>query len=242
VPLKYWINKWLWSSLDWIFPPVCGGCNQTGFRWCPDCRQRIRIVPGPICLTCGLPILHPGQCHTCKTSTPPYKVLRSWLVFEGPIRQAVHQLKYKGNIALGDALVQDLSAYVRSLEWEVDMVVPVPLGKERMKMRGFNQVGLVAMPLAAINQWRYVPQALVRLRETLSQVGLNVSERKVNVDGAFQANGRLVLGRTILLIDDVATTGATISACTTALLNAGAISIYALTLARALYQPGYNVN
>ena len=161
-------------------------------------------------------------------------MLRSWSVFEGPIRHAVHQLKYHKNIALGEALAQHFAEFFNELNWYVDLVVPVPLGRKRLKKRGYNQVGLVALPLAAVQLQRYAPQALVRSRDTRSQVGLTHAERKVNVYGAFQANNLLVSEKTILLVDDVATTGATLSACATALLEAGARSIYGLTLARAL--------
>jgi ComF family protein len=196
------------------------------------------MVPEPVCQTCGLPLSRPGQCRNCKESVPPYKMLRSWLVFEGPIRHALHKIKYRRNVALGDALAQNLAGFVGSLGWPVDMVVPVPLGKARMKERGYNQVGLVARPLAAANHWRYVPRAVKRYRETRTQVGLTFAERKENVSGAFQGDAAKVSGATILLMDDVATTGATLAACTTALLDAGARSIYALTLARALPHHG----
>ncbi len=168
-------------------------------------------------------------------------MMRSWGVFEGPIRQALHKLKYRRNVALGDALAQHLAEYVATLGWPVDLVIPVPLGKERMKERGYNQVGLVAMPLAAINAWRYTPRALARSRETRSQVGLTAAERKENVSGAFRAEAALVSGTTVLLMDDVATTGATLSACASALLEAGARSVYALTLARALPHHGLKI-
>ena len=167
-------------------------------------------------------------------------MMRSWLVFEGPIRHALHKLKYYRNMALGDALAQHFAEFVGKLGWDVDMVVPVPLGKERMKERGYNQVGLLALPLAALNHWRYVPRALARARETRSQVGLTFQERRENVRGAFHAEAAKVSGTTVLLIDDVATTGATLSACASALLDAGARSIYALTIARALPYHGPN--
>ncbi|HEY5269207.1 MAG TPA: phosphoribosyltransferase family protein [Anaerolineales bacterium] len=141
-------------------------------------------------------------------------------------------------MALGDALAKHFAEYVGSLGWPVDLVVPVPLGKERMKERGYNQVGLVARPLAAVNHWRYAPRAVVRSRETRSQVGLTAAERKENVSGAFLGEAALVSGATVLLMDDVATTGATLSACTAALLDAGARSVYTLTLARALPHHG----
>ncbi|MFA5874514.1 MAG: phosphoribosyltransferase family protein [Anaerolineales bacterium] len=152
----------------------------------------------------------------------------------------MHKLKYRRNVALGDALAQPFAEYVGTLGWPVDLVIPVPLGKERMKERGYNQVGLVAMPLAAVNHWRYAPRALARSRETRSQVGLTAAERKENVSGAFRADAALVSGATVLLMDDVATTGATLSACATALLDAGVRTVYALTLARALPHHGLN--
>jgi competence protein ComFC len=160
--------------------------------------------------------------------------MRSWLVFEGPIRQALHSLKYRRNIALGDALAQQLTGFVASLGWQVEMVVPIPLGKERMKERGYNQTGLVALPLAAIQHWHYSSRALTRGRETRTQVGLTPTERKENVRGAFRAETKLVHGRNVLLMDDVATTGATLAAGAAALMDAGARSVYGLTLARAL--------
>jgi ComF family protein len=169
---------------------------------------------------------------------PPFSALRSWAVFEGPVRAAVHQLKYRRNVALGDALARPMADFCRRLDWPVEIVVPVPLGKRRLQERGYNQVGLIAMPLAALNRWRYAPRALSRLRETKSQVGLSAVERRENVQGAFRADPRPVSGRTILLMDDVATTGATISACAEALLSAGAKAVFALTLARALPHHG----
>ena len=188
----------------------------------------------PVCQTCGLPMRQPGQCASCKAIIPPYKIMRSWLVFEGPIRQALHTLKYRRNVALGEALAQHLAGYVASLGWPVEAVVPIPLGKERMKERGYNQTGLVAMPLAAIQHWHYLPRALTRCRETKTQVGLTAIERKENVKGAFRAETKLVRGKNFLLMDDVATTGATLAAGAAALMDAGARSVYGLTLARAL--------
>jgi competence protein ComFC len=191
-----------------------------------------------MCEICGLPLPQNGLCPDCSISKPPYKILRSWLVFEGPIRNALHSLKYRRNIALGDALAQHMTGFVRGLCWPIDSVTLVPLGKKRLQERGYNQVGLFAKPLAAASGWHYVPRLMTRIRETNSQVGLSILERKENVLGAFQAAPSLVEGKTVLLIDDVATTGATLASCAEALLTAGAESVYALTLARALPRHG----
>ncbi len=231
----------MWGSLDWLFPPVCGGCNRPGFRWCPDCQKRVMAVPEPICNSCGMPVVRYNLCPGCRTSRPPYVALRSWLIFEGPIRNALHKLKYRRNLALGDSLAQHLAVYVRGLNWPINVITPVPLGRNRQRERGYNQVGLVAKPLAEINGWAYTPRGLKRVRETRSQVGLSVLQRKENVSGAFRADPVLLAGKTVLLMDDVATTGATLSACTEALLSAGAASVYALTIARALPRHGLQI-
>ncbi len=229
---------WLWGVLDWLYPPVCGGCSRPGARWCADCQQQVTPVSGSICNICGLPVAGEGLCEGCQLHMPPYTALRSWAVFEGPVRSALHRLKYRRNVALGDALARPLADFCRRLDWPVQVVVPVPLGKERLHERGYNQVGLIAMPLAALNRWRYAPRALSRVRETKSQVGLSAFERQENMQGAFRADPHLVGGYTVLLMDDVATTGATLSAGAEALLSAGAEAVFALTLARALPRHG----
>jgi ComF family protein len=188
-----------------------------------------------------MPLSHPGLCPTCHDYPPPYEAIRSWVVFEGPIRHAIHTLKYGRNVALGDALTPYLAEYASELGWRVDMVVPVPLGRQRMKERGYNQVGLLAMPLAVIQGWHYSPQVLTRVRETRSQVGLSPIERKENISGAFRADPALVAGKAILLMDDVVTTGATLAACSEALVKADAQIVYALTLARALPHHGLQI-
>jgi ComF family protein len=123
---------------------------------------------------------------------------------------------------------------LQNLHWQVDTVIPVPLGIARFAERGYNQASLLARPLAWGLGLDFLPGVLSRVRETRSQVDLTGAERKLNVKGAFQANRDLIAGRKILIIDDVATSGATIDACATALLEGGACQVYGLTLARAV--------
>lgn len=143
-------------------------------------------------------------------------------------------MKYKGNLPLGEALAFQMVEFVKSLQWNVDLLIPVPLGKKRLRERGYNQVALVAEPLAYRTGIHYLPQALWKARETRSQVGLSASQRQKNVLNAYQADARSVARKSILLMDDVSTTGSTISACTEALLSAGARDVYGITIARAL--------
>lgn len=137
-------------------------------------------------------------------------------------------------MAFGEALAVQLVHFLRSLEWDLELVIPVPLGKKRLKERGYNQVALVAQPLAYAVGWEYAPEALWKARETRTQVGLNISQRKDNVDKAYQADSKIVSQKSILLMDDVATTGSTINSCTNALKESGARDVYVLTIARAL--------
>jgi ComF family protein len=147
-------------------------------------------------------------------------------------------MKYRRNIGLGDGLAEQMTNFFCSLHWPVQAIVPVPLGKKRLQERGYNQVGLVARPLAHEVGMEYIPQALQKTRETRSQVGLGIAQRQENVHNAYRAESQWVKGKSLLLMDDVATTGSTISACTESLLAAGAQEVYVLTIARALSHHG----
>lgn len=164
--------------------------------------------------------------------------MRSWAVFDSPVQNGLHTMKYRRNMGLGEAIALHMCDFTRSLHLPIEILVPVPLGRKRLKERGYNQVGLVAEPLAYHMGWRYEPHALVKMRDTRSQVGLNLSQRQENVHEAYQADPQVVKGKCVLIMDDVATTGSTISACTSALLQAGAQEVYGLTIARALTHHG----
>jgi competence protein ComFC len=147
-------------------------------------------------------------------------------------------MKYRRNIAFGESIAMQMAEFAHSLHWPIDVMIPVPLGKKRLKERGYNQVALVARPLAYQLGWMYEPDALWKTRETRSQVGLSISQRSENVQDAYQSDPEVVKHKSILIMDDVATTGSTISACTAALLSAGAQEVYVLTIARALPHHG----
>jgi len=161
-------------------------------------------------------------------------MMRSWAVFDSPIQNALHAMKYRRNIGLGESIAIQMVDFVRSLNWPIEITIPVPLGKKRLIERGYNQVALVARPLAFRLGLKYESDALQKVRETRSQVGLTVSQRHENVQNVYWADTKIVNGKSILIMDDVATTGSTISACTEALLSAGVREIYVLTIARAL--------
>lgn len=233
---SYVLSRLLWSALDLLFPPVCGGCGKVGSRWCVSCQQRVQVLNGIVCEICGLPQGTDGICGVCLADRPHFHALRAWAVFDDPLRKALHKLKYYHDAPMGDALAAQMTDFVRDLNWPIDMLIPIPLGRQRMKERGYNQAGMIAEPLAMALDIEFAPKALMRHKETRSQVGLSKQERQKNVLGAFQAAG--VDGKTILVLDDVSTTGSTLSSSAEALFSAGAKDVYALTVARALPHHG----
>jgi ComF family protein len=196
--------------------------------------MRTPRIHDPVCERCGMPTKGHNICEKCLKEPPAYRMMRSWAVFDSPIQKGLHTMKYGGNLPLGEALAIQMVDFVMSLHWDIDLLIPVPLGKKRLQERGYNQVALVAEPLAYRTGIHYLPQALWKARETRSQVGLNASQRQKNVQDAYQADARSLVRKSILLMDDVSTTGSTISACTEALLSAGAREVYGITIARAL--------
>jgi competence protein ComFC len=233
----YRLYQLAWSGLDWLYPPQCGGCGVARSRWCEACQQEVRLVPETICQSCGQILVAPGVCNQCRDIPPPYVAMRAWAVFGGSVRNALHHLKYGGDMALGEVLARNLISIVQNSGWQVDLVTAVPLGVARRKERGYNQAALLAFPLALACGIPYQSKALEKIRQTRTQVGLDNAERHKNVSGAFQARHSVVAKKRVLVVDDVTTSGATIHACSESLLAAGALQVYGLTLARAVLTP-----
>ena len=234
---SYSLYRSAWNALDLLFPPACGGCGKIGSRWCVDCQQRVKVLQGTLCEICGLPLDKPGICDTCRADRPHFLALRAWAVFENPVQTALHKLKYRRDISMGDSLASHMLSFVQELNWPIDMIVPIPLGKQRRKERGYNQVGMIARPLSMALNVEYAPNELMRRKETRTQVGLTKVERRENVHDAFQG-GAGVMEKIVLVMDDVSTTGSTLSSSAKALYSSGAKDVYALTVARALPHNG----
>lgn len=236
---KYNLYHSAWSALDLLFPPECGGCNKVGSRWCEECQNKVKILNGIVCEVCGLPQEQVGICKTCLMDRPHFYMLRAWAIFDEPLQSALHKLKYRRDTSMGDALAYQMIDFVQSLNWDIDLVLPTPLGKKRISERGYNQVAMIAKPLALALQVDYNAHLLSRKKETRTQVGLTKVERKKNVEGAFQA-GAGVKRKNILVMDDVSTTGSTLSSISEALYSAEANRVYAFTVARALAHHNLN--
>jgi ComF family protein len=221
------------AILNLLFPPRCVGCKKRGAWFCAACLAVVpRIVP-PLCHRCGEPLARPGDlCYNCRREPLQIDGIRSVALFEGPLRQAVHHLKYTGQRGLASSLGSLLVEYWQGNSLPADVLVPVPLHASRQRERGYNQAALLAHELAAAASLPVIEGCLVRTRQTAPQINLKSDERKANVREAFACvDGRLA-GRQVLLLDDVCTTGATLEACAMACRQAGARSVWALTLAR----------
>ena len=224
--------QYLWEIIDWIFPPFCGGCGQSGYRWCDNCHQSTEHIPDQVCNVCGVPTRFP-ICD-CENITVEDFMIRSWGKYGGALRQAIQRLKYHNDIGLADTFSRLMIARIEKFNWDFDLVIPVPLSRARLKERGYNQSSLLARPIAWKSKKVFSQRALMRVRDTISQTTLDRDSRVSNVQDAFLAEKQSVYNKNVLLVDDLATTGATLNACAVALRDAGAGKIYAFTLARTL--------
>jgi len=236
-----WLHKASSGCVDLLFPPLCIACGRSGALFCAICAQTVEPVGATICLQCGKPqAQRVAQCSACQTAfSSPFRLIRAATLHRDPLRQAIHHLKYENCPELAAPLARYLIATFVQPPWStvvptLDGIVPVPLHSQRLAERGYNQSEQLAS--AFCRQLRLPLQTnwLWRQRETRSQVTLNRLERRQNVEDAFTAHS-LVRNKTILLIDDVYTTGATLDACATAALTAGASAVYALALATPMH-------
>jgi Predicted amidophosphoribosyltransferases len=182
---------------------------------------------------CWEPCHASDLCDKCRTDTPAFAGLRSAYLFRDGVRELVHRLKYQHQASLASPMSSLLYEYMADNPLPADVLVPVPLFPRRRRIRGYNQSALLAQGLARRLGLPVDDRTLVRARNTASQAETaNAEARKLNVSGAFQCKGGALRSKRVLLIDDVATTGATLNACAQALREAGAASVWALTFAR----------
>ena len=204
-----------------------------GTLYCSACRHAVPLVLPPVCPRCGRPQPRVEPCARCAAHPLQIAGIRSVALFEGTLRKAIHEFKYRYvrelAVPLGDLLV----AAWPGLLLPVDVILPVPLHARRSRARGYNQAALLAERFGRELGIPVVDDALIRHRNTPSQTRLDAAGRRRNVSGAFSCKSSSVAGRRVLLIDDVCTTGSTVEACGVALQAGGAQSVWALTLACA---------
>jgi ComF family protein len=224
-----------------VFPPRCGGCGQWGAQFCERCWRSVERLPQPVCRHCGCPLDESQRGCWCHPAVRDVLAgVRAAAYYEGPLRNAIHRLKYNSQVGLAAPLALLLAECWRNYGLAADGLVAVPLARQRQRERGYNQSVLLAQPLAEHIGAPLLAGELLRVRHTPAQAGAHWAERWQNVAGAFEvAPGQAarIVGRRLMLVDDVCTTGATVAACATALLAAGAAQVWAVALARPRRNP-----
>jgi ComF family protein len=222
-------------ALDLLFPRWCIGCGREGDFICLSCRQSLLRIMPPLCPKCGLPQSSAMLCPSCISWQAEIDGIRSPFQFDGVIRQAIHQLKYRNLRVLAGLLACWLNNYLASNPVPGQVLVPVPLHQKRLRERGYNQSRLLAQELCKLTKLPLVADCLIREHNTPPQARTaTVGERHSNVAKAFSCRDHRLQGKQVLLIDDVATSGATLDACARALKEAGATSVWGLVLAREI--------
>ena len=225
-----------------LLAPICAACRvpldqPTRGAVCPRCWAAIIPITPPCCRTCGDPLptwrvrsVAEACCPRCRRSAPLVSLARAIGPYQGTLRAIVHALKYDRRPTIARHLARRMREAGAEVLAGADLVVAVPLHRSRERARGFNQARELGRHLGLP-----VADALTRTRRTASQADLPAARRHANVRGAFEWQQNVaVKGRTIVLVDDVSTTGATLNACARPLLEAGAAEVRALTAARAV--------
>ena len=222
-------------ALNLFFPQWCVGCGKEGDFVCYSCRQSLPRIMPPLCPRCGKSQPSGILCPSCISWQAEIDGIRSPFRFDGVIRQAIYQLKYRNLRALIVPLAQLLNDYLVSSPLPGEALVPVPLHHKRLRERGYNQSSLLAQELGKLINLPVIDDWLIRLRHAPPQARTStVEERRSNVAGAFTCRDHRLRGKPVLLIDDVSTSGATLDACAAALKATEVTSVWGLVLAREI--------
>ncbi len=235
----------LQSAVRAIYPLQCTACDEPSeglHGLCSACWQETEFIIGTVCDTCGAPL--PGDnaselahCDECLTTARPWSRGRSVFVYKGTGRSLVLRLKHGDRSDLIPTLAQWVARSVQPILPKDPLFVPVPLHWTRLLRRRYNQAALISQAVARLVEGDSAPEALMRQKRTKSLDGHLKSERFAALDGAIFANPRqkeAIAGRSVVLVDDVMTSGATLAACCDALFIAGAQDVCVVTLARVV--------
>lgn len=236
-------GRWARPALDFALPPRCAGCGviiEDDHRFCLDCWSGLHLLGEPCCARCGLPLPfeeEPGaQCGACLAVPPPFETMRAAMGYGAAARHVAMRLKYGRRVGLA-RLMGGLMARHLPQGGAERLLLPVPLHRWRLWGRGFNQSVLIAQDLARRSGIPLDRHVLRRVRATPPLYRLAPREREAAVRGAFAldpARKSLVAGRTIILVDDIFTSGATARACAQLLHGACAQAVHLLCWARVL--------
>ncbi len=232
------------AAFDILLPPTCPSCDApvgAPGLLCAECFSALTMLAEPLCRRCGVPFMaefmggRAGLCPTCREHPPAFGRARAALLYDAAAARLILPLKYADRTELAGVLALHMARAGAALLRAAELLVPVPLHRHRLFARRYNQAALLAHALARRSGLPVLPDALVRRRPTQPLGALGAAARAAELTGAFAVRrsreGR-IRGRCVLLIDDVLTSGATASACTEALREAGSVAIDVLAAAR----------
>lgn len=226
------VSKATRIAADLLFPAQCALCGQMGETLCAACADGLPRAVHPRCHRCWLPLRYAKLCRHCGEHPPAFSELRAAFVMDDGARRLAHELKYEGMTALAEPMARRMLDEITVND--AGMIVPVPLHRSRERARGYNQAAMLAREIAKLAGIDADERAVRRVRDTAPLVKtMHRDERLAIMRGAFEAVPERVDGRRVLLVDDVATTGATLDSCARALRESGARDVRALTWARA---------
>jgi len=227
--------------IDYILPYRCASCSEltdgkNGV--CSKCFQKLNFITLPYCNICGFPFEFSieGQfsCAKCIVLPPKYDMSRSLFKFDQNSKNLVHAFKYSDQTNNAKMFAKLLLARYQTEIQNVDLVVPVPMHRWKRVFRNYNPAQILALELAKFMAKPMIPDVLIKKKWTISQIGLSKSKRSKNLNGSIKLGDKhSVNGKTILLVDDVKTTGATSNLCSQVLKNAGAASVTLVTISLA---------
>jgi ComF family protein len=232
--------------LDILIPPRClrcGGITDTAGALCATCWEGVTFLGAPLCACCGHPFeLDPGPealCGACVSKRPKYDRARSVFRYDEASKALVLRFKHADRLGGAATYARWMARAGAELLEGADLIVPVPLHRWRLLKRRYNQAALLSNALGRLTGVATLPDALVRIRHTPTQGRQGRISRRRNVRGAFRLSDPFVVeGLRVVLVDDVLTTGATISECVRMLRAGGALSVDVLTLARVIVAQG----
>lgn len=209
--------------------------HNTLYSICDKCMDSLPFISGKVCAKCGDPINSDGSyCLHCKADMPLFKMCRSVFIYRDPIKHMVRAFKYDNKRYYAETLSNFIASEFVKMDVEVDYVVPVPISQHRFKVRGYNQAELLCVAFEEKLKLDVKTNLLIKHKDMSSQAYLSKTDRAKNLADSFKVTDRnMVKGKTVLVVDDVYTTGTTLNECTRVLLNAGAKVVYCITLAHA---------